>query len=340
MEYLSYLNKLVCPETNQPLLVRSDGYLVSTNQKTYLIQGNFIDFLVDSANFDQLTSAAASWRWKNSARIESDPGFATYQIQEFLMRYGFSSIDELKSFLQPFQIIAEIGAGEGRLADWYLQYSNALIICIEISESAYYLKEKYKDNSRVLVIRADATYSPLGKNSIDLLSTDQCIHHSPNPDKIFNALINSLKENGKVLFSVYAEKSPVRQKFDILIRDTVAQLPEEKRYEFSKQLTQIGKILSEIDLTIYIPEDWDIFGELQGQTMSLQRLLYYTVFKCFWNNQYSLEKNIELTFDWYSYPVCNTISLNQACDWFMKNQLEILHVHTNPSNINLIGRKK
>jgi len=173
-----------------------------------------------------------------------------------------------------------------------------------------------------------------------LLSCEQSIHHAPSPSAVFDSLCKSLSSSGgKVIVSVYAKKSPIREKFDIIIRDTIAKLPEEQKYEIAKRFTDIGKLLSEIGVKVNVPSDAFEFGNLAGREMTLQRFFYYAIFKCFYNDQFTYDKSVEFTYDWYSYPVCNKTSLDELCGWFMKNGIAIHHVDSNDSNINLKGQK-
>ena len=303
-----------------------------------LLKDNFIDYSNTSA-FDKATDKAASWRWDKSQRLETDKAFIDHQFSDFLLRYGFKNVDAFKKFLTGVRTIAEIGAGEGRLVDWFLQHSHkdTLIYAVEISDSVYYLKEKYRNEPRVTVIKADALNHPFIESSIDFLSCEQSIHHAPDPSAVFDSLCKALNKNSKVIISVFAKKSPVREKFDTIIRDTISKLSNEKKYEISEKFTDIGKILSEIDVKLKVPAAAFEFGNLAGREMTIQRFFYYAIFKCFYNKDFTYEKSVEFTYDWYSYPVCNKTSLDELCNWFMKNEIAILHSDSNDSNVNLRG---
>lgn len=300
----------------------------------------FFDFLHNETHYDRETEEASSNRWSNIKKLEDDDGFVAHQFNDFCRRYNFKSEEAVRDYLSQVKTVAEIGAGEGRAVDWYLEYSDAIIFALEISDSVYYLNEKYKNEPRVIVVKADALKHPFNDEKIDLLSCEQSIHHAPNPNDIFYSLCQSLSTEGRVLLSVFTEKAPIREKFDLLIRDRISVLEDSEKQEIAKKITSIGKILSDINVDIDIPTSFTEFGNLAGQRIELQRLFYYSVFKCFWNSDYSLEKNIEINFDWYNYPVCSKTSLSEAVSWFMKSELIIEHVDANDSNINIRGYKK
>jgi len=303
------------------------------------IKENLVDVLSgDAANLE--TSQAASYRWANSQRLETDEAFVAQQLQDFLQRYGLKTEENFTSFLKGKEVFLEIGAGEGRLVDWVLKYGDCKVIACEISDSVHYLSEKYKDEPRVLVLKGDAIDLPICKDSIDILACEQAIHHTDYPGQIFSNLCQYLRPSGKVLLSVYAQKSEQRERFDRLIRDTIAQLPAERKLEIAGGMTEIGRLLHEMDVTIDVPADQGAFGLIAGQTISLQRLIYYGVMKCFWNPSFSFEKCQEFNHDWYSYPKHHTVSFQEAAEWYKDNGLSIEHFDVNPSNINLFGTKQ
>lgn len=306
---------------------------------TVTIQNNLINSLAEDAK-NLATSEAASFRWANSQRLETDKAFIAQQFNDFLGRYGFRTAEAFQNFLKDKKVFLEIGAGEGRLVDWVLEHSDCQVIAVDISDSVYYLSEKYKENDRVLVLKGDAINLPILAGSIDVVSCEQAIHHTDYPGEIFSNLCNFLSTGGQVLLSVYAQKSEQRERFDRVIRDSIARLSDKRKFEVADGMTKIGQLLHEMDVTVQVPNDENAFGTISGMDMNLQRFIYYTVMKCFWNPSFSFDKCKEFNHDWYSYPKHHTVSFKEAAEWFMNNGLTIEHFDINPSNVNLLGRKK
>lgn len=307
--------------------------------KSIGISGNLINsFAPDAKN--SATSEAASFRWANSQRLETDTAFVAQQFDDFTGRYDFKNQAGFEAFLSDKKVFLEIGAGEGRLVDWVIKYSDCLVIAVEISDSVHYLSEKYKDEPRVLVLKGDAIDLPINYGSIDVVSCEQAIHHTDYPGEIFTNLCQYLAVGGQVLLSVYAQKSPQRERFDRIIRDSIAKLSAERKFEVSDAMTSIGKLLYEMKVDVEIPNEPAEYGTISGQKMNIQRFIYYAVMKCFWNPSFSFEKCREFNHDWYSYPKHHTVSFQEAATWFKNNGLAIEHFDVNPSNVNLLGRKK
>lgn len=334
------LSILRSPSDGSELTIDDQRATSASGEQFERMGNNLLNFLPDQLNKNKATDAAATFRWDHSARLEGDSGFQEHQIKDFLLRYGLEDIEALKAYLAPAKTILEIGAGEGRLVDWYVKYSTAHVYALEISDSVHYLSQKYKDEPRVTVLKADALKPPFAPGTIDIVSADQCIHHTDYPGEIFDALSKLLRPGGKFLLSVYAEKSIVREQMDTIIRDSIAGLPQERIQEIAGKFTEIGQLLGEMDVNVNVPSHYTMFGHLSGQEMSLQRFVYYSMFKCFYNPEFTKEKSDEFNHDWYCYPICNKTSVEEAVNWYVRNGLLIEHVDSNPSNINLRGQLK
>jgi len=74
--------------------------------------------------------------------------------------------------VQEFETICEIGGGEGALTDYLIQGNNDVTVIEKDPYYANYLKEKYKNNSNVIVIEGDAL-------NFDYSSFDRIIANLP-----------------------------------------------------------------------------------------------------------------------------------------------------------------
>ncbi len=66
----------------------------------------------------------------------------------------------------------------------------------------------------------------------------------------------------------------------------------------SEQLTELGKRLSELNISFESPAI-PALGITAG-TYDLQHFVYWNFLKCFWNADLGLENSISCNFDWYS----------------------------------------
>lgn len=71
---------------------------------------------------------------------------------------------------------------------------------------------------------------------------------------------------------------------------------------------------------------------------NLQRFFYWHVLKCFWNNDYLLEMNIMVNFDWYHPQDAFRYSPEEISKWFEDSQVEILDFDVIENGISVRGR--
>ena len=60
----------------------------------------------------------------------------------------------------------------------------------------------------------------------------------------------------------------------------------------------MGRELSRLDATITLKQPINVLGIPAG-THDVQRLVYYSFVKCFWNDAFDFETNNMVNFDWY-----------------------------------------
>ena len=91
---------------------------------------------------------------------------------------------------------------------------------------------------------------------------------------------------------------PARQFCDSHIRAHFTKLPPEECYAACEGITELGRELSRLNARITLSRPIDILGIADG-THDVQRLIYHTFLKCFWNDAFDFETNNMVNFDWY-----------------------------------------
>ena len=69
-------------------------------------------------------------------------------------------------------------------------------------------------------------------------------------------------------------------------------------WEMSKQLTELGKRLTELNVSVNVP-NIPLLG-ISGGEMDIQRFIYWNFLKCFWNEELGVETSISTNFDWFA----------------------------------------
>ena len=75
-------------------------------------------------------------------------------------------------------------------------------------------------------------------------------------------------------------------------------MSREELWQMSEQLTELGRRLSELNITIESP-DIPALG-IKGGKQDIQRFIYWNFLKCFWNEELGKETSIVTNYDWYS----------------------------------------
>jgi hypothetical protein len=108
-----------------------------------------------------------------------------------------------------------------------------------------------------------------------------------------------VRPGGYLMFYVYRRKGPIREFTDDFIRARLRSLPPEEAWAALLPLSRLGAALGELDVEIEVPEAIDLLDIPAGR-MSLQRFVYWHVFKAFYRPDMSLEEMNHINFDWYA----------------------------------------
>jgi hypothetical protein len=145
------------------------------------------------------------------------------------------------------------------------------------------------------------------------------LHHTPNTERAFKALATLLSSRGEFAFYVYRKKAPIREFSDDFVRAEIRKLPPADAWEEMERLTLFGKALSELNAQIEVPSIRTL--GIEAGKHNLQRLLYYTVLKCYWRDEWSLEENTHVNFDWFYPQYAWRHTPEQVRQWFVEAQV-------------------
>jgi SAM-dependent methyltransferase len=265
------------------------------------VDGNFVAS-VDRSNSlnQQQTNEVFSDKWKNYSSSEEREGFYQFQRDWYLSLYGFSSESELKEHLSGCEVIFDAGCGLGYKAAWLAELApHALVIGMDFSEAARQAAETYAGLSNLLFVQGDIADTGFHEGVIDYVNCDQVIMHTENPEATFAELVRITKNpKGEIACYFYAKKALPRELLDDHFRTACRQMSREELWKMSEQLTELGRRLSELNITIESP-DIPALG-IKGGKQDIQRFIYWNFLKCFWNEELGKETSIVTNYDWYS----------------------------------------
>ena len=73
--------------------------------------------------------------------------------------------------------------------------------------------------------------------------------------------------------------------------------------------------------------------EIKAGEYDLQRLIYYNMFKCYWNDRLSFEENVLVNFDWYYPRYARRHTEKEIESWLIEIGLDIIHQHVEEAGI-------
>lgn len=222
-----------------------------------------------------------------------------FQKEWYLKLYGFEEESSLRDFLQDKKLIIDAGCGKGYKAAWFAQLApKSIVLGMDISTSIFKASRRYSEIENLYFIQSDIANTPLVDGCTDFISCDQVIHHTPDPPQTLFEFRRLLKDESFLCNYVYTKKALPRELLDEHFRSAVHGLEEKELWSLSEKLTTLGKLLSDLEITLDFP-DIEELG-IRGGKQDLQRFIYWNFIKCFWNPELGLEASVSCNFDWYS----------------------------------------
>jgi hypothetical protein len=102
-------------------------------------------------------------------------------------------------------------------------------------------------------------------------------------------------------------------------------MTHEELVEMSEQLVDLGKALTDINVTFDAPAI-PALGIKGGKT-DLQRFIYWNFIKCYWNQEMGKETSAMTNYDWYSPSNARRFSKEEVHTLVHKHHLHIRHFH-------------
>ncbi len=286
------------------------------------------------------TKQSFSDKWNNNKDLAfSNTLKEGSEIQNWILnRNGWKNLDEFQFFLKDKDRILDAGCGNGRVTKLLRDNSSKKTKIIGIDLVAHRVAEdNLIEDENVYFYAKDllGDLSDIGK--FDFIYSQEVLHHTKNPQKAFNNLVELLNTGGVISIYVYKKKAPIREYTDDYIRDIIKDYDYDKAINVSNDITKLGQVLSELDINIDIPELKEL-GIKQGN-YSIQRFLYHFFMKCYWNNDLSFSENSAINYDWYHPQDCSRHTVEEIKEWFKESNLNILHVYEDFYGITISGKK-
>jgi SAM-dependent methyltransferase len=253
---------------------------------------------VDDARQDQ-TNAAFSEKWTKYENSDEKDKLFDFQRNWYLTLYGFESEAALAHHLRASAVIFDAGCGMGYKAAWFAGLApHAVVIGMDFSEAAAQAARRYAALENLFFIQGDIADTGLASGIADYVSCDQVIMHTQSPERTFAELVRVTSSTGQVACYFYAKKAVPRELLDDYFRTRCTQIDRSRLWAMSEQLAELGRRLSDLKVQIDVPEIPEL--RIKAGRYDIQRFIYWSFLKCFWNEDLGRETSVLTNFDWYS----------------------------------------
>jgi SAM-dependent methyltransferase len=248
--------------------------------------------------------------------------------------------DYLPDLLADSSSVLDVACGYGGIAD-IVKRSGFLktYLGFDINDTlADVKKERFAELETFQFVRADMT-DAIYAEVFDLVVCRSAIMYAPEPRKTFASIAGAVRPGGHFAISAYTRKSPMREMCDDYFRDYFSKLPEREAFEALQEFTLFGKILSELEVQVDIPEDLPVLQIKKG-TYDVQRLVYYHFLKCFWNPEWGFHNSTIVNFDWYHPEYSWRFTKEEVAAWYDECGFDIVQYRMVPAQHFFCGRKR
>lgn len=259
-------------------------------------------------------------KWDMVPNYGHDVATRDFQREWYLQRFGWGTIDNLKQFLERKGRILDAGCGLGRDVRMYALNTVGTVFGVDISDGIFLAQEKIGRLGNVHFVKADMTKLPFPDNYFDFIACDQALHHTPNTRDSFMSLVRHVKPRGHIAVYVYSKKSIAREIADDLIRKYTTEMSHDDCVTFAVACAEFGQAVSKLNIT-------------------MQRDIYWNIFKCFWNKDYDFNTNVAINLDWYRPKYAWRHTPEEVREWCKEANLTIEHFDVCDSGISIRGYK-
>lgn len=313
------------------------GELISAEGERFEVERSvprMIPAAESSVTIDEgATQRSFGAKWAQYEEPEKDR-LAEFQARWFDDRFGFSSELGLTEFLAGRSRVLDAGTGPGLTAARCARLSDARVVGMDLSESVFAARGRHDDQQNLDYVQGDILNPPFADRSFDFVIADQVLHHTPDCERAFQAMARLVADGGELAVYVYRRKAILRELADEHVRALTSQLSVDECMELSEQITELGRELSELDAKVTLKRGVPLLGIDPGEH-DVQRLIYWAMLKCFWNEDLGWRQSVLVNFDWYSPVFASRHTPEEVAGWCDDADLEIVHTDVIESGISI-----
>jgi SAM-dependent methyltransferase len=286
---------------------------------------------------DGATQRSFGAKWEQYAETDKDK-LAEVQYRWFDERFGFVDEAGLASFLTSKLSILDAGTGPGMCAARCARLSEARVVGMDLSDSVTAARRRYATQQNLDYLQGDILNPPFARRSFDFVVADQVLHHTPDCARAFATMAELVSPGGHLAVYVYRKKPIIRELVDDHVIDLTSRLPFEQCLELSEQLTELGRELSHVGAKITLERGVPLLGIEPGEH-DVQRLIYWTMLKCFWHEELGWHQSVLVNYDWYSPVFRSRHTEEEVLGWCEAQGLDVEHLDVIESGISVLASR-
>jgi SAM-dependent methyltransferase/uncharacterized protein YbaR (Trm112 family) len=280
-------------------------------------------------------SFGAKWTQYDAADKQR---LAEFQYEWFDNRFGFGDEQGFANFLAGRRWVLDAGTGPGLCAARCARLADGRVAGMDLSDSVTTAGRLYGSVENLDYVQGDILNPPFARESFDFVVADQVLHHTPDCAGGFRAMAELVAPGGQLAVYVYRRKPIIRELVDDHVIDLTARLSFEECLELSEQLTELGRELSRTGARITLERGVPLLGIEPGEH-DVQRLIYWTMLKCFWNEDLGWHQSVLVNYDWYSPVYRSRHTEEEVLGWCADAGLDVVHLDVIESGISVRAQK-
>jgi len=261
------------------------------------------------------------------------------EIQNWILnRNGWDDLKDLSIFLKNKTRILDAGCGNGRVTKLLRNSSSESTEVVGIDLVSHMVAVSNLSNDHnVFFYEKDLLSDLTSLGTFDFIYSQEVLHHTKEPKDAFFNLVKLLNIGGEIAIYVYKKKAPIREFTDDYVREHIIDYDYDKAMKISRDITKLGKVLSELHLSVNIPEITEL--GIKAGSYDIQRFFYHHFMKCYWNNELTFEENTVINYDWYHPEDCSRHTIDEIKNWFEEQNITIIYSYEDFYGITMHGKK-
>ena len=293
------------------------------------VDSNVVRYKTDATVYAQnqeQTKNIFSDKWERASEYEGVEKLYEFQFNWFYSLYGFTNEDELRTYLKDKKLIVDTGCGLGYKTAWFARLApHATVIGIDISNATLIAAENFKEIKNLYFLQSDIADTKIIAGAIDFTVCDQVIMHTENPERTFKHLSEITSAKGEFACYFYRKKALPRELIDDYFRMKAHNVSDEQMWAFSSQLTELGKRLTDLKVSVDVPEIPLL--NIKAGTYDIQRFIYWNFLKCYWNPDWGFDLSKSTNFDWYAPSNARRFSREEVESLARQNKMILTYFH-------------